>query len=185
MSIPYIISACLSPFLGGFVDRFGMRAVIATLAPAVLILVHILLAETTVSPIGPMVGQGIAYSAFAAVIWPSVPLVVQIKLIGLGYGVITSIQNAGLAFFPLIVAAIYQSSGDEYIPTVEYFFVGLACLGVVVGIWLNLYDLSHGNVFNRPGKGKGLSVAGPDYEPLIVMDEDEPKLRARMNSHGF
>jgi MFS family permease len=184
MSIPYIISACLSPFLGGFVDRFGMRAVIATLAPAVLIVVHLLLAETTVSPIGPMVGQGIAYSAFAAVIWPSVPLVVQLKLIGLGYGVITSIQNAGLAFFPLIVAAIYQSSGDEYIPTVEFFFVSLACLGVAVGLWLNIYDMSHGNVFNKP-KGKRLSVAGPNYEPLLVMDEDEPKLRARINSHGF
>ena len=37
MSIPYIISACLSPFLGGFVDRFGMRSVIATAAPAALI----------------------------------------------------------------------------------------------------------------------------------------------------
>jgi MFS-type transporter involved in bile tolerance (Atg22 family) len=31
MSIPYIISAVLSPFLGGFVDKFGLRAVIATI----------------------------------------------------------------------------------------------------------------------------------------------------------
>lgn len=184
MSIPYIISACLSPFLGGFVDRFGMRAVIATIAPAILILVHLLMAITTVNPIGPMVGQGIAYSAFAAVIWPSVPLVVQMKLIGLGYGVITSIQNAGLAFFPLMVAAIYQSAGDEYIPKVEYFFVSLACLGVVVGILLNIYDMAHGNIFNKP-RSRQLSTAGGDLEPLIVMDEDEPKLRSRLNSRGF
>jgi MFS family permease len=184
MSIPYIISACLSPFLGGFVDRYGMRAIIATLAPMILIIVHLLMAKTNANPIGPMVGQGIAYSAFAAVIWPSVPVVVQMKLIGLGYGVITSVQNAGLAFFPLIVASIYKSSGDEYIPQVEYFFVGLACLGVFVGIILNIYDMQHDHIFNRP-KGKGLSVAGPDFEPLIVMDEDEPKLRARINSHPF
>lgn len=52
MSIPYIISACLSPLLGGFVDRFGMRAVIATLAPASLVAVHLLMAETDVDPIG-------------------------------------------------------------------------------------------------------------------------------------
>lgn len=182
MSIPYIISACLSPFLGGFVDRFGMRAIIATIAPAVLIIVHSLLAVSSVSPIGPMVGQGIAYSAFAAVIWPSVPIVVQMKFIGLGYGVITSVQNGGLAFFPLIVAAIYQSSGDEYIPKVEYFFVSLACLGVVVGIFLNIYDLSHGNIFNKP---KGKPADDGSYEPLIVMDEDEPKLRQRINSHPF
>ena len=84
MSIPYVISACLSPVLGGFVDRFGQRAVIATLAPLSLVVVHLLMAISDVSPIGPMVGQGIAYSAFAAVIWPSVPLVVEKRLTGLG-----------------------------------------------------------------------------------------------------
>jgi hypothetical protein len=52
MSIPYIISACLSPILGGFVDRFGLRAVIATLAPVALVLVHSLMGATDVDPIG-------------------------------------------------------------------------------------------------------------------------------------
>ena len=110
MSIPYIISACLSPFLGGFVDRFGLRAVIATIAPAALIVVHSILGYApTVDPIGPLVGQGLAYAGFAAVLWPSVPLVVDQRLIGLGYGVVTSIQNIGLASFPLIVAGIATS----------------------------------------------------------------------------
>lgn len=102
-----------------------------------------------VSPIGPMIGQGIAYSAFAAVIWPSVPLVVEKRLTGLGYGVITAVQNAGLAGFPLVVATIY-SVDDEYIPKVELFFVSLAVLGVVVGLYLNYYDFTHGGVFNNP-----------------------------------
>ena len=52
MSIPYIISACLSPILGGFVDRYGLRAVIATIAPASLVVVHTLMAATDVDPIG-------------------------------------------------------------------------------------------------------------------------------------
>jgi hypothetical protein len=167
MSIPYIISACLSPLLGGFVDRFGMRAVIATLAPAALIAVHLLMAETDVNPIGPMVGQGLAYSAFAAVIWPSVPLVVEKKYIGLGYGAITSIQNAGLAGFPLMVAAIYKESNEKYIPNVELFFVALAVLGVAVGIYLNIYDLANGNLFNAPGKADDV-----EYETLLGVDAD-------------
>jgi hypothetical protein len=54
MSIPYIISACLSPLLGGFVDKFGMRAVISTIAPAALIVVHTLMAITNVDPIGTL-----------------------------------------------------------------------------------------------------------------------------------
>jgi MFS family permease len=52
MSIPYIISACMSPILGGFVDRFGMRAIIATIAPGALIVVHVLMGSTRVNPIG-------------------------------------------------------------------------------------------------------------------------------------
>jgi MFS family permease len=116
-----------------------------------------------------MVGQGLAYSAFAAVIWPSVPIVCEKKYIGLGYGAITSIQNAGLASFPLIVAAIYESSGDEYIPNCEFFFVSLAVLGVVVGIWLNVYDMGHGNVFNSPTRPIDDILA---YDALL-MEEDE------------
>jgi hypothetical protein len=140
MSIPYIISACLSPFLGGFVDKFGMRAVIATIAPAMLVIVHAFLGFTSTSPIGPLVGQGLAYAGFAAVIWPSVPLIVPQRLVGLAYGVAFSIQNAGLASFPLIVAAIYTDNGDHYIPDVEVFFVIVALCGVLVGFYLNFYD---------------------------------------------
>jgi MFS family permease len=108
MSIPYVISACLSPVLGGFVDRWGQRAVIATLAPLSLVVVHLLMAVSEVSPIGPMVGQGIAYSAFAAVIWPSVPLVVEKRLTGLGYVrrnrriAVTSLMYDSLTSFHII-----------------------------------------------------------------------------------
>ena len=60
MSIPYIISACLSPFLGGFVDRFGLRAIIAAAAPAALVVVHSILGyDLAVDPVGPLVGQGL------------------------------------------------------------------------------------------------------------------------------
>lgn len=141
MSIPFIISACLSPVLGGLADRFGMRAVGATVAPGMLVLVHLLVGLTKVDPVGPLVGQGIAYALFASVLWPSIPLVVLPKFIGLGYGVVTSVQvslftcqifshrfhlhmryffwkNGGLAAFPLIIAQIYITSG-YYIPKVS------------------------------------------------------------------
>ena len=148
MSIPYIISACMSPILGKLVDTIGRRAIIATMAPLVLVFVHGSLALSDMSPIVPLVGQGLAYAGFAAVLWPSVPLVVEKRLTGLAYGVCTSIQNIGLATFPLIVAAIYQVD-EEYIPNVEFFFMSLACLGTLVGFYLNYYDAKHDNIFNR------------------------------------
>lgn len=155
MSIPYFISAALSPFLGKFVDVFGQRAVIAAIAPGLLIGVHTMLGYSDVSPVGPLVGQGLAYSGFAAVIWPSIPLVVEKKFIGLAYGLCTCLQNVGLGIFPVIIAAIYEATDHTYIPEVELFFVALAVLGFLVGLYLNVYDYYNGHVFNHPAVDKG------------------------------
>ena len=62
MSIPYTISAVLSPFLGLLVDRFGRRAIVITFAPILLIMVHLALGYwLTLTPMVPLIGQGLAY----------------------------------------------------------------------------------------------------------------------------
>lgn len=47
-------------------------------------------------------------SAFAAVLWPSVPFTVADDRVGVAYGLTTAIQNGGLALFPLVAATIYK-----------------------------------------------------------------------------
>ncbi|KAM3568760.1 hypothetical protein VYU27_009123, partial [Nannochloropsis oceanica] len=47
------------------------------------------------SPSVPLIGQGLAYSAFAAVLWPSVPFTVPEDRVGVAYGLTTAIQNGG------------------------------------------------------------------------------------------
>lgn len=152
MSIPFIISAALSPPTGFLVDIYGCRAIIATLAPAILIIVHSFLALSTVSAVGPLVGQGLAYTAFVSVLWPSIPLVIEERMTGLAFGIAFSMQNLGCTIFPLVIAAIYSDSDDHYIPNAEFLFVGLASVGVFVGLYLNYYDYLHGNILNRPGQ---------------------------------
>lgn len=148
MSIPYIISACLSPPLGYTIDLYGFRALIAAVAPAILIVVHALLGLTSVDPVGPLVGQGLAYTGFVSVLWPAVPLVVKERETGLAFGIVTSGQNLATAIIPLISAAIYTDAGDQYCPSVEMLFVGLAAVGFVVGVYLNVYDWGHGHHLN-------------------------------------
>jgi len=149
MSIPYLISAVSSPPLGHLVDRFGRRAQIAVFSSSLLLVVHLTLAISASSPIGPMIGQGIAYSLYAAVLWPSVPLTVPKEYTGTAFGVITSIQNIGLALFPLAIAAIYNVSGRRYIPHVEFFFMACAAAGVMVGLVMNRLDGRCGNKLNK------------------------------------
>eukprot|EP00644_Phytophthora_capsici_P010624 jgi/Phyca11/528532/estExt2_fgenesh1_pm.C_PHYCAscaffold_300148 len=128
MSIPYIISAVISPFLGFVVDRI-------------------------VSLYVPLVLQGLAYSVFAAALWPSVPYVVEAKHVGTAYGAITAIQNIGLALFPLAVAAEFNHD-DRYIPGVELLFVSFGVLGSLVGIALNVVDYQNGSILNHTNARK-------------------------------
>jgi hypothetical protein len=60
MSIPYFISAGLSPILGLVVDKVGNRAIIASIAPLMLLVVHGALGFTDGSPVLPLIGQGVA-----------------------------------------------------------------------------------------------------------------------------
>jgi MFS family permease len=156
MSIPYILSATLSPFFGFVVDRIGQRAVIACAASFILIMVHASLSVTSytedpngiwlekaASPVIPLIGQGLAYVCYAAVIWPSIPLVVSEEAVGTAFGAI------GLALFPLIIAQVYEWSGGSYIPNVEYFFVTCAVFGSIIGVWMNVLDGKRDNILNN------------------------------------
>jgi MFS family permease len=162
MSIPYMLSATLSPFFGFVVDRIGQRAIIAFASSLILIIVHSCLSITTynqdsnglwidktMSPVIPLIGQGFAYVCYAAAIWPSIPLLISEDGVGTAFGTITAIQNIGLALFPLIIARIYDWSGESYIPNVEYFFVACAVFGSIIGVWLNVLDRKKDNVLNK------------------------------------
>ncbi|GMH95609.1 hypothetical protein TrST_g6790 [Triparma strigata] len=169
MSIPYFISAGLSPLLGFLVDRIGYRAVVASLAPCMLVWVHLTLGFESGSPIAPLIGQGVAYSLFAAVLWPSVPFSVEAKSVGTAYGLITAIQNFGLAVFPLIVSQLKSANGGLYLPNCEVFFTGCAAAGVLVGALLNIFDARRGGKLNSiDGKGrKEVADRGPPT-PLMT-----------------
>lgn len=174
MSIPYIISACLSPPLGFAVDIYGLRAFIAAVAPMILIIVHSCLALTKSNPVGPLVGQGLAYTGFVSVLWPAIPLVVQERETGLAFGVVTSVQNLACALVPLLAAAIYSDSNDKYIPNVELLFVALASIGFMVGLYMNYYDWNHDHVLNGPyWKKMCYRLCGMvEYEKLSMNGDD-------------
>jgi Major Facilitator Superfamily. len=149
MSIPYLFSAFLSPLFGHVVDKIGRRAILAVVSCVLLVSVHLSLAWMHSSPVIPLVGQGLAYVGYAAVIWPSVPLTVRKESVGTAFGAMTAIQNVGLALFPLVIACVYKGSSDRYIPNVEYFSVICALVGVVIGILLNVLDKKREGILNK------------------------------------
>jgi MFS family permease len=150
MSIPYTVASCLAPFMGRLIDRVGRRAYLACTASILLLIVHASLALTMVTPSIPLMGQGIAYALYSSVLWPSVPLTVDKASTGTAFGIITAIQNIGLALCPLVVAFIYDRS-NRYIPSVELFFTSCATAGALVGLALIMLDRRHGSKLNSIG----------------------------------
>jgi len=68
-----------------------------------LIPVYLMMAYTHVSLYVPMAMMGVAFSLIPAVMWPSVAYLVEQSKLGTAYGLMTMIQNIGLAGFNLLV----------------------------------------------------------------------------------
>lgn len=112
--IPYIISACICPFLGFGIDKIGKRVLFIMFSSVILIatfLTSMFLPECpTEEPcyyeVAPLIMCGIGYSIYASVIWGSIPYTVEPRTVGTAYGICTAIQNIGLAYAPWQVSWI-------------------------------------------------------------------------------
>jgi MFS family permease len=92
-----------TPVFGLFADRFGRRATLMMLGSTLLIPVYLMMVYTNVSLYVPMAMMGVAFSLIPALMWPSVAYIVDQSKLGTAYGLMTMIQNIGLAGFNLLV----------------------------------------------------------------------------------
>lgn len=92
-----------TPLFGLLVDRVGRRALFMMGGSLLLIPVYLLMAYTRVSLFVPMAMMGVAFSLIPAVMWPSVAYLVPEEKLGTAYGLMTLIQNVGLAAFNFII----------------------------------------------------------------------------------
>jgi MFS family permease len=92
-----------TPLFGLLVDRVGKRALFMMFGSLLLTPVYLTMAYTHVSLYVPMALMGIAFSLIPAVMWPSVAYIVDQKKLGTAYGLMTLIQNIGLAGFNFLI----------------------------------------------------------------------------------
>ena len=112
MAIPFTIGIFFVPICGYIIDRIGERAYVTLLSSCSGFLVFSLL--YICPPVIPLILLGLTYSLFATVIWPSMAMVVKKDMVGIAYGIATSIQNLGLAIFPVLVAVILTNTDNNY-----------------------------------------------------------------------
>lgn len=153
LMIPYLTSACLTPFVGYACDRIGRRAELLLASVLSITMAHFIFAfVNSIQPIYALLLLGVGYSMYAAAIWPSISLVVDKNRIGTAYGLVTAVQNAGQTVIPIIVGSLtgkhlHESSritnfNNEYV-LVEIFFFTLGSCGMIIGIILLYVDRKH------------------------------------------
>lgn len=111
-----ILAMVLTPFLGFFIDYIGKGASMLMYGALIMIACHLTFAY--VLPIYPekwlalliIVVLGVSFSLVPASLWPSVPKVIDAKILGSAYSLIFWIQNIGLCFVPKIIGSVLNSS---------------------------------------------------------------------------
>lgn len=86
-----------TPIVGLFSDKMGRRATIMCLGVLLLIPVFLMMGYTHISLYVPMAMLGLAFTFVPAIIWPSVAYVVPSRALGTALGLMTMVQNMGMA----------------------------------------------------------------------------------------
>ncbi|NOZ55659.1 MAG: major facilitator superfamily domain-containing protein 1 [Calditrichaeota bacterium] len=147
-SIIIFASMVLAPFAGQLVDKIGRRATLMIIGSLLMIPAHLLMGITHIYPAWPMIALGAAFVLVPAAMWPSVPLIVPEERVGTAYGLMTTIQNIGLALFPFLngelrdITHTYTSS--------MLMFASLGFFGLIFAILLKRADAREGGRLERP-----------------------------------
>lgn len=100
-----------TPLFGLWTDFVGKRALLMTLGSLLLVPVFLLMGYTSVSLYAPMAMLGVAFALVPAVIWPSVAYIVDQKTLGTALGLMTMIQNIGMATLNYLLGWANDRSG--------------------------------------------------------------------------
>ena len=149
-----ILAMCLTPFLGFFLDRKGKGASMLMIGSVIMIACHLCFAFLL--PAFPskwlavtlIVILGVSFSLVPAALWPSVPKIIDEKVLGSAYCLIFWVQNVGLCLVPMLIGALRQSTGGYFVPMLVFSCFGI--LAFIFSIYLKREDVKKGYGLELP-----------------------------------
>ena len=166
-----LLAVLITPILGSYVDHKGKAASMLILGSVLLIACHLTFAfilplfkDSAVGGIiiayATILVLGSSFSLVPASLWPSVPKLVDAKVIGSAYALIFWIQNIGLWLFPLLIGKVLDKSNPGVTDPTKFDYTAplimLASLGVAA--------LLLGFVLKAVDKKKGLGLEEPNIK---------------------
>ena len=187
-----LLAVGITPILGNYVDNKGKAASMLVLGSLLLIACHLtfafILPQFKDSPVAgvsiaylTILVLGASFSLVPASLWPSVPKLVDSKIIGSAYALIFWIQNIGLWLFPLLIGKVLDytnpqvaesiangtMSAEEAAVSYNYtaplvMLAGLGAAALVLGLVLKVIN-----------KRQNLGLEDPNIKPSAEVLESE------------
>lgn len=151
----------LTPLFGSVYDKYGKGATLMIIGSCLLTLVHVVFAlplNSWVLAIVMMLILGIAFGLVPSAMWPSVPKIIPMKLLGTAYALIFYIQNIGLALIPVWIGKVNQANTGadgviDYTETMTI-FAAFGVIAIVISFLLLLEDKRKGYGLQQPNVKK-------------------------------
>lgn len=187
-----LLAVGITPILGHYVDYKGKAASMLVFGSLLLIICHLTFAfvlpqfkdspaiSVTLAYVTILV-LGASFSLVPASLWPSVPKLVDAKIIGSAYALIFWIQNIGLWLFPLLIGKVLDNTNPDIAQGVAngtltpeqaaisynytaplVMLAGLGVAALALGLLLKVVD-----------RKKGLGLELPNITPAAEVEESE------------
>ena len=151
-----ILAMCLTPFLGLFIDYKGKGASMMLLGAVIMIVCHSVFAfvlpaypSKTLALITILV-LGVSFSLVPASMWPSVPKIIDEKVLGSAYCLIFWVQNIGLCLVPLLIGKLRVATDGYLVPMIV--FASFGVLAFLLSLALKVEDRRKGYGLELPNK---------------------------------
>ncbi len=147
----------LTPLFGSIYDKYGKGATLMLIGSVLLTCVHIIFAlpfGTWILAVSVMVVLGIAFGLVPSAMWPSVPKIIPMKLLGTAYALIFYIQNIGLALVPVWIGKVNQANTGangviDYTETMTIFAL-FGVVAIIISLLLMWEDKRKGYGLQQP-----------------------------------
>jgi nitrate/nitrite transporter NarK len=151
-----ILAMVLTPFLGAFIDYKGKGATMMLLGAIIMIACHSVFAF--VLPAYPskalalitILVLGVSFSLVPASMWPSVPKIIDEKVLGSAYCLIFWVQNVGLCLVPLLIGKLRVATNGYLVPMIV--FASFGVLAFLLSLALKVEDKKKNYGLELPNK---------------------------------
>jgi len=142
----------LTPLFGSIYDKYGKGATLMVIGSILLTIVHCIFAIPAVTSVAiaitAMILLGIAFGLVPSAMWPSVPKIIPMQLLGTAYAVIFYIQNIGLSMVPILIGKVNQANTNEsditdYTTSMAIFAI-CGVISIVIALMLKMEDKKKG-----------------------------------------